>query len=84
MTQTTTGSHKDWIGRTVVDTSGVKIGKVARVYMGDLSREPEWITVKTGLFSRPSCFIPLAGAVIDGDFVVVPYSKDMVRRESGR
>jgi len=50
--------------------------------MGNLTGEPEWITVKTGLFRRPSCFVPLAGVVVDGDILVVPYSRDMVRRDS--
>ena len=82
MTQTETRSPRDWIGRTVVDASGRRIGKVARVYMGNLTGEPEWITVKTGLFRRPSCFVPLAGVVVDGHILVVPYSRDMVRRDS--
>ena len=82
MTQTETRSPRDWIGRTVVDASGRRIGKVARVYMGNLTGEPEWITVKTGLFRRPSCFVPLAGVVVDEDILVVPYSRDMVRRDS--
>jgi len=82
MTQTETRSPRDWIGRIVVDASGRKIGKVAHVYVGDLTGEAEWITVKTGVFSRPNCFVPLAGVVVDGDILVVPYSRDMVRRDS--
>ena len=82
MTQTETRSPRDWIGRTVVDASGRRIGKVARVYMGNLTGEPEWITVKTGLFRRPICFVPLAGVDVDGDILVVPNSRDMVRRDS--
>jgi hypothetical protein len=84
MTQTETRSPRDWIGRSVVDGSGRKIGKVAHVYVGDLTGEPEWITVKTGVFSRPNCFVPLAGVVVDGDTLMVPYSRDMVKRESRR
>ena len=81
MTQITTRWHKDWIGRTVVDVSGKKIGKVAHVYLDDLTGEPEWITVKTGFFGSPNRFIPLAGVIVNSDTLVVPYSRDMVKRD---
>ena len=81
MTQTETRSPRDWIGRTVVDASGRRIGKVARVYMGNLTGEPEWITVKTGFFGSPNRFIPLAGVIVNSDTLVVPYSRDMVKRD---
>jgi sporulation protein YlmC with PRC-barrel domain len=47
-------------GATVVDTGGDEIGKVGQVYLDDTSGQPEWVTVKTGLFGtrRASCRWP--------------------------
>ncbi|WP_328608403.1 PRC and DUF2382 domain-containing protein [Amycolatopsis sp. NBC_00345] len=62
----------------VVDPEGHKIGKVGNVYLADATREPEWITVKTGLFGSKESFVPLSGANLDGDGVHVNVAKDQV------
>src|SRR5688500_16423709 len=38
------------IGQDVYDESGEKIGSAAEVYLDDETGQPEWVTVRTGLF----------------------------------
>jgi uncharacterized protein (TIGR02271 family) len=65
-------------GGNVLSTDGSKIGGIGQLYLDDSSGEPSWVTVKTGLFGTSSSFVPLSGADIDGDDVVVGYDKDTV------
>jgi uncharacterized protein (TIGR02271 family) len=70
---------EDFVGRTVVDSDGSKIGKVGQVYLNDDSGQPEWVTVKTGMFGSSETFIPLQGAQLQGDQLVAAVSKDVVK-----
>jgi len=65
-------------GGNVLTTDGSKIGGIGQLYVDDTSGEPSWVTVKTGLFGTSSSFVPLSGADINGDDVVVGYDKDTV------
>ena len=65
-------------GATVRDTSGDKIGTVSQVYLDDQTGQPQWVTVKTGLFGTKESFVPLAASRLDGDVLVVDASKDQV------
>jgi uncharacterized protein (TIGR02271 family) len=65
-------------GATVVDTGGNKIGRVGQVYLDDQSGQPEWVTVKTGLFGTKESFVPLALARHDGDRLTVEATKDQI------
>jgi uncharacterized protein (TIGR02271 family) len=53
-------------GATAYDQAGQKIGRVADVYQDRASGEPEWLTVKTGLFGMKETFVPLALARVRG------------------
>lgn len=66
-------------GGTVVSQTGEKVGKVGQVFLDDHSGEPEWVTVKTGLFGTAESFVPLADADVQGDEIRVPYTKDTVK-----
>jgi uncharacterized protein (TIGR02271 family) len=66
-------------GGTVVSQDGSKIGSVGQVFLDDLTGEPEWVTVKTGMFGGAESFVPLASATIQGDQVRVPFNKDTVK-----
>jgi len=66
-------------GLHVVDADGAKMGKVQQVYRDDATNDPEWITVRTGLFGMKETFIPLAGARRSGDRLHVPHDKEAVR-----
>lgn len=73
-----TFSPQDLVDSTVVDQEGSKIGKVGTVYLADSTHEPEWITVKTGLFGTKESFVPLSGAGMDNDGLHVSVAKDQV------
>jgi uncharacterized protein (TIGR02271 family) len=45
---------------TAYDQAGQKIGRVATIYQDQATGEPEWLTVKTGLFGMKESFVPLA------------------------
>jgi uncharacterized protein (TIGR02271 family) len=65
-------------GKVVTDR-GDKIGNIGQIYVDDQTGEPEWVTVKTGLFGSAESFAPLQGARIDGDNIVVNYDKDTIK-----
>src|SRR4051812_32621670 len=66
------------MGSTVRDNAGEKIGKVGQVYLDDTTGQPEWVTVRTGLFGTKESFVPLAAARVEGDELVVDIAKDRV------
>ncbi len=63
----------------ILSTEGDKIGSIGQVYADDETGQPSWVTAKTGLFGSSESFVPLEGARIEGDDVVVPYHKDLVK-----
>jgi uncharacterized protein (TIGR02271 family) len=69
---------QELIDSAVVDPEGNKIGKVGNVYLADATHQPEWITVKTGLFGTKESFVPLSGAHTDKDGIHVQVDKDSV------
>jgi len=68
-----------WIGHQVVDSAGDKIGKVSEIYVDDETGQPEWLAVSTGMFAKRSSFIPLQGATVEGDQLVIVYDKEKVK-----
>ncbi|WP_410659317.1 DUF2382 domain-containing protein [Amycolatopsis sp. lyj-112] len=69
---------QELIDSAVVDPAGTKLGKVGTVYLADTTHQPEWITVKTGLFGTKESFVPLSGAHRDKDGLHVRVDKDAV------
>ncbi|TFV87915.1 PRC and DUF2382 domain-containing protein [Blastococcus sp. CT_GayMR16] len=67
------------IGQDVYDESGEKIGSAAEVYLDDETGEPEWVTVRTGLFGTKESFVPIRNADLTNDGVRVPVSKSQVK-----
>ncbi|SDD21411.1 PRC and DUF2382 domain-containing protein [Auraticoccus monumenti] len=63
----------------VYDSSGDKIGTAEQIYLDETSGQPSWVTVNTGLFGTSESFVPLEGARIDGDDLVVQYDKARVK-----
>ncbi|SDP28237.1 conserved domain-containing protein [Nakamurella panacisegetis] len=68
-----------YVGKTAVDPQGDKIGSVGEVYVNDESGQPDWITVNTGLFGMKENFAPLRGSTFDGDNLVLPFDKSVVK-----
>jgi uncharacterized protein (TIGR02271 family) len=67
------------IGQDVYDQSGEKIGSAAEVYLDDETGQPEWVTVRTGLFGTRESFVPIRDADLTDDGLRVPLSKDRVK-----
>lgn len=67
------------LSSTAYGADGDKIGKVEQVFLDDNSGEPTFLTVNTGLFGAKENFVPVKGARQDGDRVVLPYTKDVIK-----
>src|SRR3712207_891484 len=67
------------IGKDVYDQSGDKIGSASEVYLDDDSGQPEWVTVRTGLFGTKESFVPLRDADLTDQGLRVPVSKSQVK-----
>jgi uncharacterized protein (TIGR02271 family) len=67
------------IGKDVYDQSGDKIGSASEVYLDDDSGQPEWVTVRTGLFGTKESFVPLRDADLTDEGLRVPVSKSQVK-----
>jgi PRC-barrel domain len=50
---------QDLAGAIAYDQGGQKVGNVAEIYYDRSTGEPEWLTVKTGLFGLKESFVPL-------------------------
>jgi uncharacterized protein (TIGR02271 family) len=70
---------QSWHGRDLIDRDGDKIGSIGNVYLDEQTGQPEWLTVKTGLFGMRESFVPTADARAEGDTVRVPYEKSQVK-----
>lgn len=67
------------IGAKALDKGGDKIGKVDQIYLDNQSGAPKWAAVNTGLFGLSSSLVPLAGAAVSGDDLVVAPTKAAVK-----
>ncbi|HSA53071.1 MAG TPA: PRC and DUF2382 domain-containing protein [Yinghuangia sp.] len=67
------------LGHPVFDADGKKIGEAGHVFLDDDTGQPEWVTVKTGMFGSNETFIPIAEATVTEDHLEVPYPKNKVK-----
>ncbi|MDG9706091.1 PRC and DUF2382 domain-containing protein [Streptomyces sp. DH37] len=63
----------------VYDAEGKKIGEAGHVFLDDVTGQPEWASVRTGLFGTHETFVPIHDATVVEDHLEVPYSKDQVK-----
>ncbi|MER7577338.1 PRC and DUF2382 domain-containing protein [Streptomyces sp. NPDC126514] len=63
----------------VYDADGNKIGEAKHVFFDDVTGQPEWVSVKTGLFGMNESFVPIREASVVEDHLEVPYPKDKVK-----
>lgn len=68
----------EWQGRTVVDRSGEKIGKLEEIFLDAESGIPAWGSVGSGLFGRRQSLLPLGEVEAGEDQLRVPFDKDHV------
>ena len=62
----------------VYGQDGNKVGSAGQVYLDNVSGEPEWVSVRTGLFGTKESFVPLNQASFANDRLQVPFVKDQV------
>ncbi|MEW2044994.1 PRC and DUF2382 domain-containing protein [Streptomyces sp. NPDC005476] len=63
----------------VYDTDGNKIGEAKHVFFDDVTGQPEWVSVATGLFGTSESFVPIHDASVVEDHLKVPYAKNTVK-----
>lgn len=70
---------QELIGNDVYDRDGDRIGRVGTVYLDDATHQPEWVTVRTGLFGMKESFVPLAGSSTREQRINLGVSRDQIR-----
>ncbi|OXS37272.1 DUF2382 domain-containing protein [Streptomyces sp. XY006] len=63
----------------VYDADGDQIGEAKHVFLDDATGQPEWVSVKTGLFGTNETFVPVKDASVVEDHLEVPYPKAKVK-----
>jgi uncharacterized protein (TIGR02271 family) len=66
-------------GAQVYDSAGDKIGKVEEIFYDEQTRVPEWVGIGTGFFGTKRVLVPVQGAQVTDDGLVVAYSKEEVK-----
>lgn len=66
-------------GKPLYGRNGDKIGDIDEFLFDTRTGDPEWISVKSGLFGMSSKIAPLSGAETSKDGLMVPYDKDTVK-----
>jgi len=61
------------------DSAGEKIGTVEEIYYDQQTRAPEWIGIGTGFFGTKRVLVPVQGAQLSDDGLMVSYSKEQVK-----
>lgn len=79
MANPTKTRYEDWIGTTVYDSTGEKLGDITDVYYDDTTGQPEWMTVSTGWFGTSEHFVPIAGTRRHDDGFGTEYTKDQIK-----
>jgi stress response protein YsnF len=70
--------YDDWPGRRAVDIDDRYLGVLEEVYVDLDGGAPRWAVLDTGVGAQPRSFVPLAGAVRDGDDIRVGVHRDRV------
>jgi hypothetical protein len=74
-----TWSAGEWLGKPILDRDGERIGKLQDVYVDVETDQPQFGTVKEGVFSRHLTFVPLVGVRVTPDHLQVTAAKERVR-----
>ena len=69
----------EWHGKMLLDHNGEKIGKLQDVYVDVETDQPQFATVKEGVFGRHLTFVPLGGIQVGPDDLQVAVTRDQVK-----
>jgi PRC-barrel domain len=74
--------HRDfseWHGKALIDQNGETIGKLEDVYFDVETDQPQFATIKEGLFGRHLTFVPLTEVTIGPDYLQVATTRAQVK-----
>ena len=60
-------------GQPVYDNAGEKIGSVEEIYYDPATHSPEWIGIGTGFFGTKRVLVPVEGAQVSDDGLMIAY-----------
>lgn len=69
---------EDLAQATAFDNQGHKVGDVKDVYINDITGQPDFVSVTSGIFSG-STLVPLRGHSFDGEDVTLAFDKDRIQ-----
>ncbi|WP_314175661.1 PRC and DUF2382 domain-containing protein [Streptomyces winkii] len=67
------------VDHMIYDPDGKKIGEARHVFLDERTGEPEWATVRTGLFGTQETFVPIHEGRVVGDNIEVPFARTKVK-----
>ena len=76
---TTRDEARRMIGYHVLAADDEDIGTIDEVYLDDRTHDPEFVSVKGGLFGMRERLVPLQGSRVAEDRLRVPFDKQMVK-----
>jgi hypothetical protein len=75
------GILRKFIGKHVRSADGYELGTIAQTFNSKLTNVPEWLVVESGLLHRVKLIVPLAGASLTDEAVIVPYDRGRVSKQ---
>jgi sporulation protein YlmC with PRC-barrel domain len=66
-------------GAPVYDNTGERIARVEEIVHDRHTGVPAWIRIGTGFFGSKRVLVPVTGAALHDDGIMVPYTKDQMR-----
>ena len=69
----------EWHGKDLLDSAGERIGKLEDVYFDVETDQPQFATVKEGLFGRHLTFVPLTDMILGPNDLQVSVTKSLVK-----
>jgi PRC-barrel domain len=68
---------RGWRDKTLVDREGVLLGRIAHIYLDEVTGEPEWALVASGQGGR-QVFVPLVDAAEREEQIGVPVGRALI------
>lgn len=68
----------DWVDRRALDRHGDLLGLVVDDYLDPATRQVRWLAVAAGYFGTRVAVVPVRGATLLGDDVVIAHDGDVI------
>jgi stress response protein YsnF/sporulation protein YlmC with PRC-barrel domain len=66
-------------GKDLIGRDGDKLGTIEEIYLDGATDQPHWALVTTGMFGTKQSFVPISGAIREGNSVRVTFGKATVK-----